>query len=212
MVEELSLSRKRLVQSGWLLAVTIAAATLLWAQSGSSPPLLQKTSGSQTPVRVQTISATMYRSTFAKRSVPLQITIPSIAVNSKIMQLGLEKDGSLAVPPDGSLAGWYKGSPTPGEIGPSVIAGHVDWKGKIGVFFRLRSVKVGAIVKIRRADGFTQTFKVERIRSFAKKNFPSHQVYGNIAYAGLRLITCGDFNFQLHKYMNDIVVYAKMIA
>jgi hypothetical protein len=48
----------------------------------------------------------------------------STSVDSKIMKLGLKKDGSLAVPLDGSLAGWYKGWPTPGEVGPPVIVGH----------------------------------------------------------------------------------------
>ena len=204
MAEKLSLSRKRSVQSGWLLAVIIAAATLLWFPDG-----FQRNDLSPNLNKVLGISAPSLPTTHAARSIPLQITIPSIFVDSKIMQLGLEKDGTLSVPPDGSLAGWYTGSPTPGEVGPSVIAGHVDWKGKEGVFFRLRTLKIGAIVKVLRADGATQSFTVERIDSFSKKNFPSHQVYGDIPYAGLRLITCGDFNYQLHEYVRDTVVFAK---
>jgi LPXTG-site transpeptidase (sortase) family protein len=207
MAEKLSLSRKRLVQSGWLLAVIIAATTLLWLVYGSHGNGLQKSLAKE-----QTISTPGHRATYATRSIPLRIAIPSISVDSTIIQLGLEKDGTLAVPQDGSVAGWYTGSPTPGEIGPSVVVGHVDWKGKMGVFFRLRSIKVGARVKVLRVDGSTQTFKVERIEAFAKTNFPSDQVYGDIAYAGLRLITCGDFNFQLHKYVKDIVVFAEAVS
>jgi LPXTG-site transpeptidase (sortase) family protein len=207
MAEKLHSSRTRSVRSGWLLAIVIAATTLFSSLSGS-----HGNSVLVSPIKAEAVSISMGQYRFAARSIPLQILIPSISVKSKIMQLGLEKDGSLVVPPDGSLAGWYRGSPTPGEVGPSVIVGHVDWKGKVGVFFRLKSIKVGAIVKVLRADGTTQTFKVERVRAFAKKNFPTHQVYGDIAYAGLRLITCGDFNFQLHKYVKDIVVYAKAIA
>jgi LPXTG-site transpeptidase (sortase) family protein len=200
-------SRRRAVQSGWLLAIFIGASTLFWPLNGVHGNGLH-----QSEIKAQAISVQKHQFGYAAKSIPLQIAIPSISVDSKIMQLGLEKDGSLAVPPDGSLAGWYKGSPTPGEIGPSVIAGHVDWKGKMGVFFRLRSLKVGAIVKVSRVDGSTQIFRVDRIEAFAKKNFPSRQVYGNIAYAGLRLITCGDFNFQLHKYVKDIVVFAKAVV
>jgi sortase (surface protein transpeptidase) len=204
MAEKLSLSRKRSVQSGWLLAVIIAAATLLWFPSGFQGNDLR-----EQRAKVPVIFAPSLQITHTARSIPLQITIPSIYVDAKIMQLGLEKDGTLSVPPDGSQAGWYTGSPTPGEVGPSVIVAHVDWKGKEGVFFRLRTIQVGAIVKVLRADGTTQSFTVERIDSFTKKEFPSQQVYGNIAYAGLRLITCGDFNYQLHKYVKDIVVFAK---
>jgi LPXTG-site transpeptidase (sortase) family protein len=206
MAEKLSPPRKRLAQSGRLLAVIIAATALLWHVNG-----LQEKSAHQLVNNVQTISTPGHRATYATRSIPLRIAIPSISVDSTIIQLGLEKDGTLAVPQDGSVAGWYTGSPTPGEIGPSVVVGHVDWKGKMGVFFRLRSIKVGARVKVLRVDGSTQTFKVERIGAFAKTNFPSDQVYGDIAYAGLRLITCGDFNFQLHKYVKDIVVFAEAI-
>jgi sortase (surface protein transpeptidase) len=103
----------------------------------------------QSEIKAQAISVQKHQFGYAAKSIPLQIAIPSISVDSKIMQLGLEKDGSLAVPPDGSLAGWYKGSPTPGEIGPSVIAGHVDWKGKMGVFFRLRILLMLACGSLR---------------------------------------------------------------
>ena len=221
MAEKLHLPRKRWVQSGWLLAILIAATTLFSFASGSP-----KTASSQPSVRQPTISvaitqvissapkaisAPIRESRFATRSIPLQLIIPSISVNSKIMQLGLEKDGSLAVPPDGSLAGWYKGSPTPGEIGPSVIVAHVDWKGKLGVFYYLKNIKVGAIVKVRRADGLIQSFKVERVAYFDKKNFPSHQVYGDVAYSGLRLITCESFDFKIRKYVQNLVVFAKAI-
>ena len=206
MAEKMSPPRKRLVQSGWLLAILIAATTLLITHHGSPEKAPQST-----PITAQSVSARPQTVTFAKRSLPLRIKIPSLGVNASIMQLGLMSDGTLAVPPDGSLAGWYKESPTPGEVGPSVIVAHVDWKGKEGIFFRLKSMQVGAIVKILRADGSTQTFKVEKVEAFPKSNFPTNQVYGDIAYAGLRLITCGDFNFQIHKYVKDIVVFAKAI-
>ena len=207
MTQKFHPSRRRAIKSGWFLAFFITATTLFWPLNGVHGNGLHRS-----VIKTQAISLQKHQFGYAAKSIPLQIVIPSISVDSKIMQLGLEKDGSLAVPPDGSLAGWYKGSPTPGEIGPSVIAGHVDWKGKEGVFFRLNSLKVGAIVKVRRVDGSTQTFKVQRITTFDKKKFPSHQVYGNIGYAGLRLITCGDFNFQLHKYMKNIVVFAKAVS
>ncbi len=206
MAEKMSPSRKRLVRSGWLFAILIAATTLLIPHHGAHEKIVRPN-----PITAQTVSSYPQASTFAMRSLPLRIKIPSLGVNAEIIQLGLENDGTLSVPPDGSVAGWYKDSPTPGEIGPSVIVAHVDWKGKEGVFFRLKSMQVGALVKILRADGATQTFKVEKIEAFPKKNFPTNQVYGDIAYAGLRLITCGDFNFQIHKYVKDIVVFAKAV-
>jgi hypothetical protein len=145
------------------------------------------------------------------RSNPTRIWIPSIGVNSSLMKLGLLKDGSLQVPPSGFPAGWYTGSPTPGELGPSIIAGHIDWKGP-GVFYHLSRMVIGDKIMIDRSDGTTATFAVIKIASYPKNNFPTDAVYGNINYSGLRLITCGgNFDVTLHEYVNDLVVFAKLI-
>ncbi|WP_207841596.1 class F sortase [Williamsia soli] len=61
--------------------------------------------------------------------------IPSIGVDSTLMGLELDQTGAMQVPPAGFPAGWYTGAPSPGEDGPAVIAGHVDWDGEPGVFF-----------------------------------------------------------------------------
>jgi LPXTG-site transpeptidase (sortase) family protein len=215
MAEKLPRSRKRFVQSGWLLAVVLAATTLLWfapSSHNSVTPQHSITPQITTPIApVSPVSAPNNQPEFAARSIPLKIVIPAIGVSSKIMQLGLENDGSLSVPPDGSLAGWYSGSPTPGEEGPSVIVAHVDWKGKEGVFFRLKLLKIGDRIQVVRTDGTTASFQVTRSEAFFKKAFPSDQIYGNIDHAGLRLITCGDFDFKLHKYVKDIVVFADAV-
>ena len=100
MAEKLSPPRKRLVQSGWLLVVIIAATTLLLPLSGSHGNNVQ-----EFPIKTQTVATPLHKSTYAMRSIPLRIKIPSIPVNSRIIQLGPEKDGSLTVPPDGSSAG-----------------------------------------------------------------------------------------------------------
>ena len=144
------------------------------------------------------------------RSDPTRILIPAIGVDSSLMRLGLLEDGSLEVPPKGFPAGWYTGSPTPGELGPSVIAGHIDWNGP-GVFFRLSRMVIGDKIMIERADGSVASFIVIKTASFSKNNFPTELVYGNLEYSGLRLITCGDFDFRLRKYVKDLVVFAKLI-
>ena len=59
-------------------------------------------------------------------STPIRVQIPAIGVDSELMELGLQADGTMEVPPGGFPAGWYTGAPTPGELGPAVIAGHVD--------------------------------------------------------------------------------------
>lgn len=146
------------------------------------------------------------------KSVPVSITVPSIGVSSSLMNLGLNADGSLQVPPGAFPAGWYTGAPTPGELGPAIIVGHVDWSGHAGVFYRLRDLKPGAQINVTRADGSVAVFRVSSIQEFPKTAFPTTLVYGNTAYAGLRLVTCGGaFNSKLHSYDDDIVAFAELV-
>src|SRR3954452_13448141 len=63
-----------------------------------------------------------------RRALPLHLSIPNIGVESDLLQLGLNPDRPVQVPPLSrhSEAGWYPYSPAPGQLGPSVILGHVD--------------------------------------------------------------------------------------
>jgi sortase (surface protein transpeptidase) len=145
------------------------------------------------------------------RSTPTRIRIASIDLDASLAQVGLKTDGSLQVPSDPYQAGWYQGSPAPGEIGPAVIDGHVDKVGGIAVFWRLRELKQGDIIEINRADGTTARFKTSFARQFSQDDFPTKQIYGNTTYAGLRLITCGGiFNPLTGHYSDNIVVFATL--
>ena len=146
-------------------------------------------------------------------SPPVRVVIPAINVNSPLMALGLQADGTLQVPPSGFPAGWFTGAPTPGEIGPAVLAGHVDWGGAAGVFYRLRDLVVGDDITIVRQDGSTAVFRVNRVDQYPKDAFPTDAVYGNLDHAGLRLITCGGaFDHQARSYVDDIVVFADLVS
>jgi sortase (surface protein transpeptidase) len=134
-----------------------------------------------------------------------------IGVDTSLMPLGLTTSGALEVPPNGFPAGWYTGSPAPGELGPAVIAGHVHWDGRPGVFYNLSQTRPGATITVRRVDGLTAVFVVTRVGDYAKAQFPTRAVYGNIPRAGLRLITCGGFNQQTATYDDNIVVFAKLV-
>ena len=146
------------------------------------------------------------------RSTPVRLRIAAIGVDSRLMDLGLRADGSLEVPPSGFPAGWYTGAPTPGELGPAIIVGHIDWNGP-GVFYDLHKLKPGDQVTVTRADGSKPAFRITRVAQFRKDQFPTKLVYGNIDHAGLRLITCGgSFNSRSGHYEDNIVVFADLIA
>ncbi|HEY5457383.1 MAG TPA: class F sortase [Acidothermaceae bacterium] len=147
------------------------------------------------------------------KSIPVRVQVPSIGVDSTLMDLGLLADGSLQVPPAAFPAGWYTGAPTPGQLGPAIIVGHIDWAGVDGVFYRLHSLLPGAEIDVTRADGSTAVFRVLSVHEYAKDAFPTKLVYGNTAYSALRLITCGGaFNTKAHSYEDDIVAYAELVG
>jgi LPXTG-site transpeptidase (sortase) family protein len=147
------------------------------------------------------------------RSIPTSLDVPSIAVHSSLVQLGLNADKTVQVPPvDQPLqAGWYKNSPTPGQVGPAVLLGHIDGDHQEGVFWRLHDVKKGDKVQVGRQDGTTLTFTVSKVDQVAKSSFPTDAVYGNTTDPELRLITCGGaFDASAHNYLDNIIVYATL--
>lgn len=143
---------------------------------------------------------------------PSRIVIPAIEVDTDVMDLGLDQGGALEVPPAGFPAGWYTGSPAPGELGPAIVAGHVDWKGKPGVFFRLAELSPGDEVAADRSDGATAVFRVTSVERYEKSAFPTAAVYGDIDHPGLRLITCGgEFDTEARSYRDNTVVFADLV-
>ena len=144
-------------------------------------------------------------------AAPVRLEVPSIGVDSTLVDLGLQADGTLEVPEGGFPAGWYTGAPTPGEVGPAIIAGHVDWAGQPGVFFDLAELSSGDAIVITREDGSTARFRITRVERFDKSEFPTQEVYGDLDAAGLRLITCGGaFDPQARSYRDNVVVFAEL--
>lgn len=150
------------------------------------------------------------------RSVPVALAVPAIGVHSNLLTLGLNPDGTVEVPPLGpdSPAGWYRSSPTPGEVGPSILLGHVDSaRYGPGVFFELGALKPGDRVEVTRADRTVAEFRVDEVASYSKADFPSLRVYGNTPNAQLRLITCGGtFDPTAGHYENNVVAYASLVG
>jgi hypothetical protein len=148
---------------------------------------------------------------FLRRGRPVRIAIPAIRVSAPIVPLGLNPDGTLAVPADFGVAGWYVGSSTPGARGPAVIVGHLDSTRGPAVFYRLRSLRRGERVTVRLAGGAERHFVVLGVIEYAKARFPTRAVYGPAARPSLRLVTCGGpFDFATHHYRDNVVVYARL--
>ena len=153
----------------------------------------------------------------APAALPASLSIPAIDVESELITLGANPDGTLQVPqpgPDYDKAAWFDGSPRPGDVGPAVIEGHVDSaKNGPSVFYSLGELASGDRVDVRRADGTTVVFEVYDVRVVPKDDFPTLEVYGNTEGPELRLITCGGpFDSTAGRYVDNVVVFARQIV
>jgi sortase (surface protein transpeptidase) len=164
----------------------------------------QPTSNVSEPIQPPTPSA-----------LPKHISIPDIDAESSLIETGLNPDRSIETPPVESpkQASWYNLSPRPGDVGPSIVLGHVDGRGQRGVFYRLKNLKRGSLVHIDRRDGSRVSFEVYEVSSFPKKRFPTDRVYGNTDSPELRLISCGGAfgNAEPGHYDDNLKAFARMV-
>lgn len=153
----------------------------------------------------------------AQVSAPASLHIPAIEVSSPLNSVGLNPDRTMQVPAPGpryDQAAWYRFSPMPGELGPSVIIGHVDSAaGGPSVFYQLGALKPGERIEVTRVDRSTATFAVDAVRSYPKDAFPQQTVYGDTTSPELRLITCGgNFDASTRSYRDNTVVFASQVS
>ena len=230
MVDSTSWRSSRLVRALIAVGLAVIGAVLVWAglarpstpgsaftgaPNGHSMPSTSPPSPSQpTPERApgradKTDLRDQIKGLVLPESEPVSVSIPKIGVRSKLVDLGL-KGGAMETPENPADAGWYSRGPSPGALGPAVIAGHVTWNGP-AVFYRLGSMRRGDQVSVTRKDGKTAVFTVTRVTQFSKSRFPTRAVYGPIDHAGLRLITCGGtYDKARSRYLDNVVVFAKL--
>jgi hypothetical protein len=146
-------------------------------------------------------------------SLPVRLRIPTLNMDTGfVAPLGLLQNGEAEVPESNTEVGWYKYGPTPGEIGPSVIFGHVDSYTGPAVFFSLGQLEAGNDIYVDREDGSVAHFMVTKLERYPQSDFPTTEVYGDISHAGLRLITCsGIYVRGTARYTHNLVVYAKLV-
>lgn len=141
---------------------------------------------------------------------PVSVAVPAIALESPLIDLGIEADGTMEVPVDFDDVGWFTGGGRPGGAGPTVIAAHVDSPTGPAAFIDLDQLVVGDAVTVTGADGTAHDYVVTRVEQYAKNAFPTAEVFGASARDELRLITCtGVFDPGASSYVDNLVVYAE---
>ncbi|MGY1700635.1 class F sortase [Geodermatophilus sp. SYSU D00766] len=190
-----------------VVAVLALVAGAVWLLVPGSPPPARATSAPASVPGPVVLAA----EPAAGGAVPLRVRVPAAGVDSTLVELGLDAAGALAAPADPAVAGWYAAGPAPGDVGPAVLAGHVDSARGPAVFARLAGLADGDEVLVDRSDGTTARFTVTAVERHPKGAFPTGRVYGPTPDAQLRLVTCGgDFDRTAHSYVDNVVVFARL--
>ena len=137
-------------------------------------------------------------------------------MHAKIISLGLNRNGTLAVPPlsHPGVTSWYDKGPPPGQPGASAILGHVD-AAHVGptVFYELGNLRPGAKIYVHLRDGQTVVFETYSVALYQKTRFPTAKVFGYTSWPTLRLITCGGvFDQHTGHYLGNVVAFASYVG
>jgi sortase family protein len=192
-----------------LLGLALTSITIL---GGAQPP--SGSAAAVPPAAAGPIAADSFRSArdYAEVAVPVRLRIPALHIDSTVERLGLQPDGTIAVPERTDIAGWYERGPRPGQPGPAVILGHVDSHTGPGIFIDLSKVRSGTVIRVDRADGTAATFRVTRVARVPKVQFPTDLVYAPTLDPTLRLVTCGgSFDHTRGSYRDNVIAFADQV-
>ena len=197
--------RRLLTRLRWALALIALTAGVVALLSPAAPVPAQLPAAGSPPAPVPLNTPVAH-----PVAAPARVTIPAIGVDSALTAIGVDGSGALVPPADYSVAGWFAAGPAPGEVGPAVLAGHVDDRSGQAVFFRLEDLAAGDQVVVTDSGARAHTFAVTRVAAYPKTAFPTAEVYGATADPELRLITCGGtFDRTRRSYTDNVVVFAR---
>ena len=146
----------------------------------------------------------------AKKSslrAPIGVSIPSIALNSKVVPVGVNSKGEMDVP-SGSTSniGWYAKGTVPGDTGSAVMDAHV-----FATLSRLDEVSAGDDIYVSMADGATRRFTVTRAQVYKVGDLSPSELFSQNDGRYLHLITCaGELTPDHQSYTHRLVVYATL--
>ena len=199
-----------------VLALAAACCLVMWGAGSRSEPRAASAaepsaSASGTPIVAADVTAAAVAPA-PPPALPVTLSVPAIDVSTRLIRLGQRDDGTVEVPEDASRAGWFDLGPPPGADGSSVILGHVDSTAGPAVFYRLKELRPGDQILVRRDDGTTARFAVHSVKTYLNAEFPAQKVYGRQGRSQLNLVTCGgDYDSSRGGYQSNVVVNARLV-
>ncbi|MEI7838280.1 MAG: class F sortase [bacterium] len=148
-------------------------------------------------------------------NMPRYLIIPSLNVFARVRSVGVDKTGAIGTPTNVFDTAWYNQSSLPGQSGAALIDGHVSsWKTN-GVFYGIKNIKPGELVKVQRGDGKVFTFSVVKNQVYPYDSVDMTALLAPIVpgVPGLNLITCtGKVIHGTNEFNQRMVVFTKLIS
>lgn len=192
-----------------MAALLIAAGAFAGLGSSKQPDTVVLSHG---PSGSTTSASALTKLKPLKRSRPIKLTIPALGMVTVLSTLGLQANHRVMVPTSVHIPGWYIDGPAPGQLGSAVILGHLDSYLGPGIFFRLKTVRVGNLITVALADGKVTHFVVTKVVEYSKTTFPDKLVYGSHGTESLQLVTCGGaFDHATGHYLSNVVVFSHLV-
>lgn len=181
------------------LAATALALTLTGCGAGALPPV--PPAAPLTPITAAAAPII---------SAPTRVDIPKLDVADEIVPVGLAPDHTMAIPPVDRV-GWYDRGPLPGEPGPALLAGHVNYQGTPGTLGRIGELTSGDLIHVTTQGGPVLTFVVYRVDHRPKSTFDAPLIFGDRPGSELVLVTCSG-KVVNHSYSDNTIVSARLLG
>lgn len=205
-----------LVCTSILLNIFLALIALQNTPSTNKPAASQTTNNDEREGKDESnIAQDLVANYTVATDLPRTITIPSLNVKSRILQMGVKPNGQLRAPDNINDAGWYTGSVKPDQQGSLLIDGHVSGPNKPGIFKNIKKLSTNDIIEIDNGAKKVFRYKVEKVETMPKESVDMQKllVPYNGVDKGLSLITCsGQFNNSEQTFKDRTIVFATQLS
>lgn len=186
--------------------LTFVLAGFVLAACGSPKDLVNA------PAELRATTSVTPSSQTAKVGIPKRLEIPAIKVNAPVIPVGLLANTDMETPKKKGDTGWYKLGKRPGEIGTSIINGHVDTEKTADVFYKLRNLARGDEVLVTDSANNSYLFRVTAINRYDKDEVPWEKLLREDKKSVLYLVTCGgEFNRTTGHYEDNWFIKTELV-
>jgi hypothetical protein len=201
-----------LTSTGWAAAPPLPLGVVPRAEAapaGSTPDRPDSSPGAPTSRAAATKAGGSPATPPPAPAAPIHLALPALAIDAPVVPIAVQPGGSLAIPDDPKVVGWWQGGARPGDSGGTVVlAGHVDTaRDGAGALFPLTRALPRQHVVLTTSQG-AQDYVISAVRGYLKADLPT-DVFATTGRPRLVIITCaGAFDLRIKQYSDNLVVYA----